>query len=110
MEFTEESKSVCTEMSAAYNPSLFVSTALAQSKVNLTWDETDQDRIKVTMNNLSQRKKTDDVNEVVSGFICRPAPRKRKTENVQGGYVVDDDNDNEDDNEERQIEKYRSLL
>ncbi|XP_056022356.1 ESF1 homolog isoform X1 [Ostrea edulis] len=65
MEFTEESKSECTEMPATYNPSLFVSTALAQSKVNLTWDETDQDRIKVTMRNPSEgkKKKTDDVNE-----------------------------------------------
>jgi hypothetical protein len=34
MEFTEEPKSECTEMPAAYNPSLFVSTALAQSKVS----------------------------------------------------------------------------
>lgn len=33
-------------------------------QVNLTWDETDQDRIKVTMRNPSQSgKKTDDVNE-----------------------------------------------
>ena len=35
MEFTEEPRSVCTETPAAYNPSLFVSTALAQSKVSL---------------------------------------------------------------------------
>ena len=34
-------------------------------QVNLTWDETDQDRIKVTMRNPSEgkKKKTDDVNE-----------------------------------------------
>ncbi|XP_062585865.1 ESF1 homolog [Saccostrea cucullata] len=109
MEFTEESKSVCTEMPAAYNPSLFVSTALAQSKVNLTWDETDQDRIKVTMNNLSQRKKTDDVNE--EDFRAYLASSSEEEEdNDEDRPVDDDDNDNEDDNEERQIQKYRSLL
>ncbi|XP_061168989.1 ESF1 homolog [Saccostrea echinata] len=110
MEFTEEPKSVCTEMPAAYNPSLFVSTALAQSKVNLTWDETDQDRIKVTMMNSSQRKKTDDVNEEDFQAYLASSSEEEEDKDDDHPVVDEDDNDNEDDNEESQIQKYRSLL
>ncbi|XP_056022359.1 ESF1 homolog isoform X3 [Ostrea edulis] len=112
MEFTEESKSECTEMPATYNPSLFVSTALAQSKVNLTWDETDQDRIKVTMRNPSEgkKKKTDDVNE--EDFQAYLASSSDEEEEDDRPVVSADDkeDDIEDDSEESQIKKYRSLL
>ncbi|XP_052701173.1 ESF1 homolog isoform X1 [Crassostrea angulata] len=113
MEFTEEPRSVCLEMPAAYDPTLFVSSALAQSKVNLTWDETDQDRIKVTMRNPSQSgKKTDDVNEEdFKAFLASSS--EEEADDDDGKPLVGEDNnedDDEDDNEENQIQKYRSLL
>lgn len=113
MEFTEEPRSKCTEMPAAYDPTLFVSTALAQSKVNLTWDETDQDRIKVTMRNPSQSgKKTDDVNEEdFKAFLASSSEEEADDEDDKPLVGVDNiEDDDEDDNEENQIQKYRSLL
>lgn len=113
MEFTEEPRSMCTEMPAAYDPTLFVSTALAQSKVKLTWDETDQDRIKVTMRNPSQSgKKTDDVNEEdFKAFLASSSEEEADDEDDKPLVGVDNiEDDDEDDNEENQIQKYRSLL
>lgn len=113
MEFTEEPRSMCTEMPAAYDPTLFVSTALAQSKVNLTWDETDQDRIKVTMRNPSQSgKKTDDVNEEdFKAFLASSSEEEADDDDDKPLVGVDNnEDDDEDDNEENQIQKYRSLL
>uniref|UniRef100_K1QAY7 ESF1-like protein n=1 Tax=Magallana gigas TaxID=29159 RepID=K1QAY7_MAGGI len=123
MEFTEEPRSVCLEMPAAYDPTLFVSSALAQSKVNLTWDETDQDRIKVTMRNPSQSgKKTDDVNEEdFKAFLASSSEEEADDGTVTDFFLTDYDDkplvgednnedDDEDDNEENQIQKYRSLL
>nr|XP_022335034.1 ESF1 homolog isoform X1 [Crassostrea virginica]XP_022335035.1 ESF1 homolog isoform X1 [Crassostrea virginica] len=116
MEFTEEPRSVCTETPAAYNPSLFVSTALAQSKVNLTWDETDQDRVKVTMRNPSlSGKKTDDVNEEdFQAFLASSEEEEEDNDEDKPVIGVDDDykadDDEDDDSEENQIKKYRSLL
>lgn len=114
MEFTEEPRSMCTEMPAAYDPTLFVSSALAQSKVNLTWDETDQDRIKVTMRNPAQiGKKTDDVNEEdFKAFLASSSEEEADDDEDKPVASVDnnEDNDDDDDNEENQIQKYRSLL
>ena len=58
MEFTEEPRSVCTETPAAYNPSLFVSTALAQSKVSLMKDK-DQGHWNSSINQNMSEMKTD---------------------------------------------------
>ncbi|XP_065197963.1 ESF1 homolog [Sycon ciliatum] len=51
MTFDDEYKDHATEkdLAGGYEPLTFFSTALQQSKVNMTWDETDVGRLKATM-------------------------------------------------------------
>lgn len=50
MQFDQEPKEVCNKMPepGKYQPRFFTTTALQQAKVNLTWDETDPNRVEVT--------------------------------------------------------------
>jgi len=58
MTFDQKPKSEATSMPEAsvYKPSLFKTTALNQSKVQLTWDETDKDRIAMTMRKFKEEE------------------------------------------------------
>lgn len=50
MQFDQEPKEVCNKMPepGKYQPRFFTTTALQQAKVDLTWDETDPNRVEVT--------------------------------------------------------------
>ncbi|KAI5703079.1 hypothetical protein M8J75_007435 [Diaphorina citri] len=54
-EFDEESKESCTELPdlSKYKPRNFMNSALQQVKVNLTWDETDPDRVEAVSKLMS---------------------------------------------------------
>lgn len=56
MVFEHDPTSVATVLPSAetYKPSEFITTALQQSTVRLTWDETDPKRIQTTMKNFSK--------------------------------------------------------
>ncbi|XP_011497113.1 PREDICTED: ESF1 homolog [Ceratosolen solmsi marchali] len=63
MIFDEESKEFCNELPdlVKYKPRQFITTALQQCKVNLTWDETNPERQEITQKLLS--KKFDDLDK-----------------------------------------------
>ncbi|XP_033733890.1 ESF1 homolog [Pecten maximus] len=106
----QEIKSVCNSMptSNSYKPSLFFTSALCQSKVDLTWDETDHDRLKVTMRAPS---KMDTATE--DDFKAYLASSSDEDENPYGSFVGASDEEGqseESDNEDKHIDKYRRLL
>ncbi|XP_060074657.1 ESF1 homolog [Ylistrum balloti] len=111
MTFDEnETKSVCNTMptSNVYKPSLFFTSALCQSKVDLTWDETDHDRLKVTMRAPS---KMDTATE--EDFKAYLASSSDEEANPYGnilGASDDESHSEESENEDKHIDKYRKLL
>ncbi|XP_015184806.1 PREDICTED: ESF1 homolog isoform X2 [Polistes dominula] len=111
MTFDQEPREVCTELPeiSKYQPRQFVTTALQQAKVQLTWDETNPDREELA-NKLNSGK----VNEI----------NEKDLQAYLASGTSDDDTDNEieqNDKREREdqedsdtpndpIEKYKSLL
>ncbi|KAL1914908.1 uncharacterized protein VTP21DRAFT_7824 [Calcarisporiella thermophila] len=91
MEFTDEPKDVCTQAPDNYKRIDFVTDALQHSKVKLTWDDDDPDRM-----NITRRKFT---KEDLKDMDFK-------------SYLASSDEDDEDDEEKGAAmrEKYRSLL
>ncbi|KAI9338088.1 hypothetical protein DFJ73DRAFT_848304 [Zopfochytrium polystomum] len=54
MTFDDEPTDVCTESVAAYERAKFITTALQHSKVQLTWDQDDPERVRVTQKKFSK--------------------------------------------------------
>ncbi|OUM58962.1 hypothetical protein PIROE2DRAFT_15649, partial [Piromyces sp. E2] len=85
--FDDEPVNVAYESPVAYEPNEFSTEALRHSKVKLTWDDDDPDRLKVT-----RRKFT-----------------KEDLKNMDfQAYIASDEEDSEDDEEAR--ERYKKLL
>ncbi|CAG2186494.1 ESF1 homolog [Mytilus edulis] len=115
MTFDYEPKTVCTEPPTSYSPSLYFTTALCQSKVDLTWDETDQDRLKVTMNpSIGKRTKKGkgEVKEEDFKAYLASSSEDEDDDKAAGplGNLDFGDEESESDNEEQQINKYKSLV
>ncbi|ELT94111.1 hypothetical protein CAPTEDRAFT_163742 [Capitella teleta] len=122
MTFDQEATSQATEFpdAATYAPSKFLTDALQQSKVHLTWDETDQDRVAFTMKNFSKEDMEDmDVKAYLAsdsdddgGGLDPYAGIEEPDFGDAGGSSkqAKNDDDDDDDNEETQIDKYRALL
>ncbi|KAL1131879.1 hypothetical protein AAG570_011490 [Ranatra chinensis] len=105
MFFDQEPKDVCNRMPdlTKYSPRLFANTALQQIKVNLTWDETDPDRI-------------DFNKKVISGEDMPDGNLKEyiATSSEEGNLEECENEVNEDKEsicgEDKNLSKYRSLL
>ncbi|XP_071085342.1 ESF1 homolog [Haliotis cracherodii] len=107
MTFDEPIKNECLTLpdASAYKPPAFFTSALCQSKVNLTWDETDQDRVKVTMKKMD---KNGEINE--DDFKAYLASSSEDEAQGYGGPIAQSDESDEFSDEDRQIEKYKNLL
>ncbi|XP_031562221.1 ESF1 homolog [Actinia tenebrosa] len=105
MEFEHEPTSVATEMPtlATYKPPEFETTALHQTNVKLTWDETDSNRLKATMKSFSK----DDIQEM--DFQAYLASSDDEGEEFPG-VVGDEDEDSHSEDEEEKIAKYKKLV
>uniref|UniRef100_A0A8C2ZC46 ESF1, nucleolar pre-rRNA processing protein, homolog (S. cerevisiae) n=1 Tax=Cyclopterus lumpus TaxID=8103 RepID=A0A8C2ZC46_CYCLU len=109
----EEPRDVATHVNlSAYTPKLFTSSANATSMVQLTWDETDNDRV-TTLNRkfnkdellamdfnayLASSSEEEEEEEEEAGFarVCKNPQKKKKEEKKKKS--------------EEQISKYRELL
>ncbi|XP_067668765.1 ESF1 homolog [Haliotis asinina] len=107
MTFDQPVKSECLSLpdATSYKPPAFFTSALCQSKVDLTWDETDQDRIKVTMKKMDKKG---EINE--DDFKAYLASSSEDEEQNYSGLVAHSDESDDVSDEDRQIEKYKNLL
>ncbi|GLV37118.1 uncharacterized protein CBL_02052 [Carabus blaptoides fortunei] len=100
-EFENEPKEICGKMPEKYQPRFFTTTALQQAKVELTWDETNPERLEIAKK-LSDGK-VDDVTETdLQAYLASSSGEENEDDQIQAS---DDENDNKNP-----IDKYRSLL
>uniref|UniRef100_A0A671VQ75 ESF1, nucleolar pre-rRNA processing protein, homolog (S. cerevisiae) n=1 Tax=Sparus aurata TaxID=8175 RepID=A0A671VQ75_SPAAU len=108
--FDEEPKDVATDVNlSAYTPKLFTSSATTTSKVQLTWDETDHERVTALNRNFNK-------NELLHmDFNAYLASSSEEEDDEEGGFEFgeeenDDDGKQKKKKSEEQILKYRELL
>ncbi|XP_029379638.1 ESF1 homolog isoform X2 [Echeneis naucrates] len=110
--FSEEPRDVATDANlAAYMPKLFTSSATSTSKVQLTWDETDHDRL-TTLNRKFNK------NELLEmDFNAYLASSSEEEEEDENGEEEEEPPEEEEEKKkkkkkksEEQISKYRELL
>ncbi|KAL1509267.1 hypothetical protein ABEB36_004030 [Hypothenemus hampei] len=106
MTFDDQPKEQCNKLPDKYEPRFFTTTALQQAKVELTWDETNPDRLEFT--EKLNTGKLDDISEKdLQNYL---ASSSGEEDNVE-------DSENESVNSDSQLsqggdnlEKYRALL
>lgn len=111
--FDDEPKDVASEVDlTAYKPKYFTSSAMGTSTVEITWDETDHERI-TTLNRKFKKEELLDMD-----FQAYLASSSEDEEEIEDGLQDDDEVTVEEDgktkktqrDEEEQIAKYRQLL
>lgn len=105
MEFDQEPHSVATELPASglYKAPEFSTTALHQTNVKLTWDETDPGRQRTTMRKFKKEDLLEmDFKAYLASSSDEDEPEKREE-------TRNSDNDSSED-EDKKIEKYKELL
>ncbi|XP_057700571.1 ESF1 homolog [Corythoichthys intestinalis] len=117
MTFEDSPKDVATDVNlATYTPKLFTSSANATSKVQLTWDETDQERVSA----LNRKFDKSDLLDMDYKAYLASSSEDEDVEEVRPEEENEDDEEGEQENEKKnmtkktksedQIEKYRQLL
>lgn len=124
VEFDEEPKDVATDVNlSAYTPKLFTSSASTTSKVQLTWDETDHERVTALNRNFNKNELLD------MDFNAYLASSSDEDEEEEGGGEIEfgedegaeqmkvekkpqeeEEKKKKKKNSEEQISKYRELL
>uniref|UniRef100_UPI00398E5066 ESF1 homolog n=1 Tax=Pristiophorus japonicus TaxID=55135 RepID=UPI00398E5066 len=112
--FEDEPKDVAADVDlAAYKPKYFTSTALGTSKAELTWDETDHERVTT----LTKRFNKDEIKEIdFKAYLASSSE-----EDVEPDQEEEKEPQQDDDieskmtvktkkDDEQQISKYRELL
>lgn len=111
--FDDEPKDVALEVDlTAYKPKYFTSAAMGTSTVEITWDETDHERI-TTLNRKFKKEELLDMD-----FQAYLASSSEDEEDIEDGLQGDDEVNAEEDgktkklqkDDEEQIAKYRQLL
>ncbi|KAL5009090.1 hypothetical protein ScPMuIL_014671 [Solemya velum] len=112
MTFDQAPESSCTGMpdSSLYKPSQFYTTALGQSKVDLTWDETDRERVSKLTSKVKVTK--DDIKEAdFQAYLASSSSEEdENTERGEVGEVGDSDESDEEEQESSRLEKYKKLI
>jgi len=114
--FDHEPKSIATEMPSvkSYEPAVFLNTALQQSTVRLTWDESDARRVQATNKQFSQ----EDIEQMdFKDYLASSSGEEEDEEEDEDETEITEKNgsaDNKDgeplDAEEERIKKYRALM
>ncbi|XP_043839102.1 ESF1 homolog [Dromiciops gliroides] len=110
--FDEEPKDIALEVDiTAYKPKYFTSAAMGTSTVEITWDETDHERIKTLNRNF---KKDELLDMDFQAYLASSSDDEEEPEEEQGNDGINGAEDvkskksQKDDDE--QITKYRQLL
>ncbi|CAG9858356.1 unnamed protein product [Phyllotreta striolata] len=105
MSFDDEPKEFCDKLPEVnkYQPRFFTNTALQQAKVDLTWDETDPNRLEIT-EKLNTGKLDELSKEDIQNFLASSSSEEEseKEEEIS--------NSEEEGSKEDIINKYKALL
>ncbi|KAL4237596.1 pre-rRNA-processing protein esf1 [Mactra antiquata] len=106
-----EVKTSCMEVPTNYKPQHFLNAALRQTKVELTWDETDHERVNIT-NQPFIGKGEDVEDEDLKAYLASSSDEDVPDYNALLGVGDDDDNYDDDDesDEDKKINKYKQLI
>ncbi|KAH0621861.1 hypothetical protein JD844_023550 [Phrynosoma platyrhinos] len=113
--FDDEPKDMASEVDgAAYKPKYFTSAAVATSKVDITWDETDHERV----TSLNRTFKKDELLDMdFQAYLASSSEEDEEDEDEEGKHQQDVDVTQKADkhkshpkDDEEQIAKYRELL
>ncbi|DAA23670.1 ESF1 homolog isoform X1 [Bos taurus] len=110
--FDDEPKDVASEVDlTAYKPKYFTSAAMGTSTVEITWDETDHERI-TTLNRRFKKEELLDMD--FQAYLASSSEDEEEMEEAQGddGVSVEEDGKTKKSqkDDEEQIAKYRQLL
>ncbi|XP_060581600.1 ESF1 homolog isoform X3 [Ruditapes philippinarum] len=100
--------SACMEIPSNYKPQFFFNAALSQSKVDLTWDETDRERVQLTSQQFTNNAK-----EVEEEDLKAYLASSSDEEGADYGAIIgnnEDDGDSGDDSDNKNLDKYKKLL
>ncbi|XP_053917299.1 ESF1 homolog isoform X2 [Cuculus canorus] len=108
--FDDQPKDVASEVNvAAYKPKYFTSAAMGTSKVDITWDETDHERVTSLSRTFNKEELLD-----MDFQAYLASSSEEEEEEQQGGDVAhemeDDKPRKSKKDDEEQIAKYRQLL
>ncbi|XP_012636289.2 ESF1 homolog [Microcebus murinus] len=111
--FDDEPKEVASEVDlTAYKPKYFTSAAMGTSTVEITWDETDHERI-TTLNRKFKKEELLDM-DFQAYLASSSEDEEEMEEELQGGDGVNVEEDGKtkksQKDDEEQIAKYRQLL
>ncbi|XP_049576400.1 ESF1 homolog isoform X2 [Syngnathus scovelli] len=107
MTFEDPPKDVATDVNlATYTPKLFTSSASATSKVDLTWDETDPERVSALQRKFNKNELLD------MDFRAYLASSSSESEDADAEEEKEDEGQQEGkaSKDQDQLEKYRRLL
>ncbi|CAH1160070.1 unnamed protein product [Phaedon cochleariae] len=107
MQFDDEPKEICDKLPEVnkYQPRFFTTTALQQAKVDLTWDETNPDRIELTQK-LSSGK-IDNISKAdLQNYLASSSGSEESESDVENAPTEGSDGENGIGT----IDKYKALL
>ncbi|KAG8519849.1 ESF1, partial [Galemys pyrenaicus] len=109
--FDDEPKDIASEVDlTAYKPKYFTSAAMGTSTVEITWDETDHERI-TTLNRKFKKEELLDMD--FQAYLASSSEDEEELEELQsddGAIVEDGKTKKSQKDDEEQIVKYRQLL
>lgn len=119
MEFDKEFKDICTELpnNDVYKPNQFLSTALSEAEVALTWDETDKKRLETTTKNYNKKHeiKLEDFKDYLALSSEEEDDEDKEASNAtlvsNSDIELNDEKDASSEDEDKlHINKYKKLL
>ncbi|KAM8919990.1 ESF1 homolog isoform 1-T2 [Lycaon pictus] len=110
--FDDEPKDIASEVDlTAYKPKYFTSAAMGTSTVEITWDETDHERI-TTLNRKFKKEELLDMD--FQAYLASSSEDEEEIEELQGDDKISIEEDGKtkksQKDDEEQIAKYRQLL
>lgn len=108
MTFDVEPKEVLDKLPdlTKYKPRFFTTTALQQAKVDLTWDETNPERVELTT-----KLKKGKVDEITDTDLQNYLASSSEEDEIEEESIAQNANDDEEEDETKNpIDKYKALL